>query len=95
MDLNSLSQLTPLVAVCVIFATLLSTLMVAFLRHLNAKDERTEKLFSSTQKVLSGMQAELQRLADNDREQNEVLQRLLVLAYERRPGAGESFGGGE
>lgn len=84
-----LSDLTPLVAVCVIFAILLSTLMAAFLKHLNAKDERTEKLFVSTQEVLSGIQAELNRLSENDRQQNEILRKLLLLAYKRRAGCDE------
>ena len=73
-----LSQLTPLVAVCVIFAALLSGLMIAFLNHLSTKDQRTADLVQGTRDVLTSMSVELTRLADNDRYQTEVLQAMLT-----------------
>lgn len=72
-----LSQLTPLVAVCVIFAALLSGLMIAFLNHLSTKDQRTAELVQGTRDVLTSMSVELTRLADNDRHQTEILQSML------------------
>jgi hypothetical protein len=75
--LSQLKDLQPLVAVCLVFAVLLSVLMKAFLSHLNTKDKRTADLVNSTHDVLTKMQIELSRLADNDRQQTEILQRML------------------
>lgn len=74
---SDLQSLTPIVAVCVVFAGLLGGLQFAFLRHLNAKDARSARLVNDTHRVLNGIQRELQRLADNDARQTEILIRLL------------------
>lgn len=75
-NLSALSSLTPLVAVCVIFAVLLSVLMSAFLKHLDTKDRRLAGIVSETQNVLQQIQRELSTLAENARQQNEILTRL-------------------
>lgn len=75
---RQLENLSPLVAVCVIFAGLLSVLMTAFLAHLAAKDKRQAELVQGVQAVLSQMQIELTRLAENDRRQTEILSQMLA-----------------
>lgn len=82
---DGLANLTPIVAVCVVFAILLTVLMAAFLKHLNTKDVRTANLVDSTHRVLTKMQVELHRLADNDRQQTEILEQLLHAALLNRP----------
>jgi F0F1-type ATP synthase membrane subunit b/b' len=73
---DALRNLTPLVAVCVIFAGLLSVLMTAFLKHLDTKDKRIAEVVSQTQTVLQQIQKELTALAENARQSNAILQRL-------------------
>lgn len=75
---DTLKSLTPLVAVCVIFAALLSILMKAFLAHLDRKDRRIAEVVSQTQTVLQQIQKELTALAENARQSNDILQRLSL-----------------
>lgn len=75
---ETLRSLTPLVAVCVIFAGLLSVLMTAFLKHLDTKDKRIAEVVSQTQSVLQQIQKELTALAENARQSNDILQRLSL-----------------
>ena len=75
---DNLKNLTPLVAVCVIFAALLSVLMIAFLAHLDRKDKRIAEIVSQTQTVLQQIQKELTALAENARQSNDILQRLSL-----------------
>lgn len=75
---ETLKSLTPLVAVCVIFAGLLSVLMKAFLAHLDRKDKRIAEVVSQTQTVLQQIQKELTALAENARQSNDILQRLSL-----------------
>ena len=75
---ETLRNLTPLVAVCVIFAALLSVLMTAFLKHLDTKDKRIAEVVSQTQTVLQQIQKELTALAENARHSNDILQRLSL-----------------
>ena len=75
---DTLKNLTPLVAVCVIFAALLSILMKAFLNHLDRKDKRIAEVVSQTQSVLQQIQKELTALAENARQSNDILQRLSL-----------------
>ena len=75
---EALRNLTPLVAVCVIFAGLLSVLMTAFLKHLDTKDKRIAEVVSQTQSVLQQIQKELTALAENARQSNDILNRLSM-----------------
>lgn len=79
MDLSpdTLKNLTPLVAVCVIFAGLLAVLMRAFLTHLDTKDKRIANVVQHTQTILSSIEKELAALAENSRQQSQILQRLM------------------
>lgn len=73
---QSLENLTPLVAVCVVFAGCLCILMRAFLSHLDTKDRRIAAVVSETQNVLLRIQNELTALAENSRQQSAILSRL-------------------
>lgn len=77
-DPSQLANLTPLVAVCVVFIGALTAIITAFLHHLNKKDERTAAVVEGVQKVLQDMQAELTRLAMNDQQQTAILQQMLI-----------------
>lgn len=74
---DTLKNLTPLVAVCVIFAGLLAVLMRAFLTHLDTKDKRIADVVQHTQTILSSIEKELAGLSENSRQQSQILQRLL------------------
>jgi len=73
---SDLKHLTPLVAVCLIFAVLLAVLMRAFLQHLDTKDRRIAAVVTDTQHVLQQIQKELTALAENARQQSQILQQL-------------------
>lgn len=73
---SALENLTPLVAVCVVFAGCLCVLMRAFLSHLDTKDRRIAGVVGETQKVLLRIQNELTALAENSRQQSAILSRL-------------------
>lgn len=92
MELNpsSLENLTPLVAVCVVFAACLCILMRAFLSHLDAKDKRIAGVVSETQNVLLRIQNELTALAENSRQQSAILSRLTYKINRSKNRAGES-----
>jgi hypothetical protein len=77
LDPKMLQNLTPLVAVCVIFAGLLSVMVKAFLTHLDGRDKGVSVIVHDTQIVLLKIQKELTALAENARRQNQILHSLL------------------
>lgn len=81
---QTLENLTPLVAVCVVFAGCLCVLMRAFLSHLDRKDRRIADVVSETQNVLLRIQTELTALAENSRQQSAILSRLTFTIHRHK-----------
>lgn len=86
MEPSSLAQLTPLVAVCLVFTICIGGIVAAFLKYMTGKDKRNEELVTRSSVVLGDMHSEMKGLAMRQEQHTQLLSQMLMSGF-RQPAA--------